>query len=61
MKDGCDRLHGLSGVKNVQVVVLKLEWDPLHPSAFSPISILSFFVRGLSHSRSAPSPSSPPS
>ena len=71
MKDGCDRLvervlqawigqrlHGLSGVGNVQGgawVVIKLECNPLHlrtPPA-EPT--------GLSQALSAPSPSSPPS
>ena len=91
MKDGCDRvfervfqswigqrLHGLSGVGIVLGdlwVVLKLEWNPLHPrtppcrtygafpSLFSPISIFSSFFAStwLSQARSAPSSSFSPS
>ena len=70
MRDGRDRLvwcafqawigqglHGLSGVGNVRGgvwVVLKLEWQPLHPRT-PPVE-----PTGLSHSRPAPSSSSPP-
>ena len=71
MKDGCDRLvgrafqawigqrlYGLSGVGNVRGgvwVVLKLEWNPLHPR--TPHAE----PTGLSHSRPAPYLSFPPS
>ena len=71
MKDGCDRLverafqawivqrlYGLSGVGNVHGgvwVVLKLEWNPLHPRT-PPAE-----PTGPSPALSAPSPSCPSS